>query len=490
MRMPYLKEINVIKKSIHDIKWRIGIVYPNSYSVGMSGLSVKLLYHLMNQHQNIFAERIFFSPNSPELVRSIETRRFLNQFDILAFTFQFELDYVNAIRMLQDSKIPILSKDRSEKHPLIIAGGPTIIANPKPIIDIFDVIFIGDFETVSYSFLEAIIAGKIRNLADLILELPGFYNPQESSKNWVPILTQNLDEVNYPIAQVRPTTGRLHRKGALDGYFLQLSRGCSHGCHFCLIGKIFRPYRERSLLIVKKLIEDGKKYTQTDFFSLIGSSTAEYSQLKELFQYFIEKNIKFTLPSLRADSGIELLKLMDQSGQKSLTIAPECGSESVRHKIGKKISNSQIQDFVQSAEANNIQQLKLYFILGLTSDPVQESNDIIILINDLIGLISSIKINVSVNPLVPKCGTILGGSCINYHQVESGFSVLKQKLRKNVKYKLFPTQWAAIQAILSIGGRELTSTLINVAKQGGSLSKWKQVLNRDPIDYYLNFYCR
>ena len=220
----------------------------------------------MNQHQNIFTERIFFSADLPGPPRSIETGKTLVQFDLLAFTFQFELDYINAIKMLLRSGIPVFAKNRTSDHPLLLVGGPTVTSNPEPLFDISDIFFSGEFESVAEPFLEAFISSKHGILQDTILSLPSFYTPDAGSQI-SPTITSDLDEVNYPTAQVRPINPR--KKGVLDGYFLQISRGCTHGCHFCLIGKYFRPQRERSFLILQNLINKGIKDTKTDFFSLM-----------------------------------------------------------------------------------------------------------------------------------------------------------------------------------------------------------------------------
>ncbi|MFX0207383.1 MAG: hypothetical protein ACFFDT_15450, partial [Candidatus Hodarchaeota archaeon] len=261
MRRTRLKEINVVQKSIYDTHWRIGLVYPNSYSIGMSGLTVKLLYHLLNQHRNIYTERIFFYADLPGPPRSIETGRPLTQFDLLAFSFQFELDYINTIRMLLRSGIPVYMKDRTSDHPLLLAGGPTVTTNPDPILDIFDIIFSGEFESISNTFLEAIISSKHGILKESILSVPGFYSSEESLTRVTPFITPNLNDVNYPTAQVRPISGWRGKKVVLDGYFLQVSRGCVHGCHFCLIGKVFRPLRERSLINLYEIIDKGNRET-------------------------------------------------------------------------------------------------------------------------------------------------------------------------------------------------------------------------------------
>jgi radical SAM superfamily enzyme YgiQ (UPF0313 family) len=484
MRRRRLKEINTIQKPTRDVQWRIGLVYPNSYSIGMSGLTIKLLYHLLNQHQNVFTERIFFSADLPGPPRSIESGKTLSQFDLLAFTFQFELDYINAIKMLLRSEIPVNTQNRTSDHPLLLAGGPTVTTNPEPICDIFDFFFSGEFETVIEKFLDAFISSKHGVLLDTILSIPGFYTP-DSWPNVVPIITKNLDEVNYPTAQVRPI--KPQKKGVLDGYFLQISRGCAHGCHFCLIGRYFRPQRERSLQKLKDLITNGTKDTNTDFFSLIGSSVADYSQIKELLDYFIKRNLKFTLPSIRVDSGIDILNSIKQTGLRSFSIAPETASEDLRFKIGKKISNSQITEFLHHADLNNIREIRLYFILGLTSEIISESQEIVKFVNNLAASHPTIKFTMSITPLIPKRGTKLVNKCVNYQEVQQGFNILKQN--KIVRYKSFPVHWAAVQAILSIGGRELTSIMTNVANNGGTYQSWKKNLLMDPIDYYLKQYC-
>ncbi len=487
MRRSRLKEINVIQKPTHDVQWRIGLVYPNSYSIGMSGLTVKLLYHLLNQHQNIYTERIFFNANLPGPPKSIETGKMLTQFDLLAFTFQFELDYINAIKMLLRSGIPVYKNNRISDHPLLLAGGPTVTTNPEPLYDIFDVFFSGEFESVAELFLETFITNKHGVLQDTILSVPGFYTPQDIEHQVSPKITSNLDEVNYPTAQVRPI--KPLKKGVLDGYFLQVSRGCTHGCHFCLIGKYFRPQRERSLLTLMNLVNNGIKGTKTDFFSLIGSSVADYSQIKELLDHFNKKKLKFTLPSIRIDSGIEVLDSIKQAGLRSLSIAPETASEDVRFGVGKKISNSQIYEFIQKADNHKIREIRLYFILGLTSDIFSESHEIVNLVNNLAESCPTVKFTISVTPLIPKRGTKLENKCVNYKEIQQGFNILKQNLRRTVRYKSFPIHWAAIQAILSIGGRELTLIMADIANKGGSYQSWKKNLDMEPIDYYLKHHC-
>ena len=490
MKSKWVKEINVFQKPNRMLNWRIGLAYPNSYSVGMSGLSIKLLYHLLNQHQQIFTERIFKPKEKHVVPTSLETQLTLPQFNVLAFSFQFELDYINAIKMLQQSKIPLYSKDRTSTNPLLIAGGPAVTANPNPIIDIFDYVFIGEFETVAYKFLEALASGRNKQVRDSIAVLPGFYSAENYSTSVKPIITENLDGVNYPTAQVRPLFSQPQRKGGLDGYFLQVSRGCPHGCHYCLIGKIFRPHRERSFSNLKQLIISGSIETQSNHFSLIGSSTADYSQIEELISFFLQKDFRFTLPSIRIDSGGEILNLISQSGQKSLTIAPEAGSTDARYAVGKRISNEQIEEFTSQANQFGISQLKTYFILGLTSDLDSEVRAINDLMTSLKFNNPDMRFNASITPLIPKFGTKFENKCVDYTLISEGVKYLKKNLSQNLKFKIFPTRWAIIQAMLSIGGRELTPILEEIATRDGSYQAWKKTLRIDPEDYYKQNYCK
>jgi radical SAM superfamily enzyme YgiQ (UPF0313 family) len=480
----WVKEINVYKKPTRSVVQRIGLIYPNSYSVGMSGLSIKLLYHLLNQKQEIYTERIFQPKDPISLPTSLETNRRLREFDLLAFTFQFELDYVNALRMLQISEIPIYSRERDRSNPVLLAGGPAITTNPNPMLDFFDLVFIGEFEEQTKSFLNSMIDPETPSLVDSINSIKGFYSPDEYSSKVKAVITHDLDGVNYPTAQVKPLFERSHKKGSLDGYFLQVSRGCPHRCNFCLIGRHFRPHRERSLTNLQELVGKGTIETQTKSIIMIGSSTADYSQINDLITFLLNQKMKFTLPSIRIDSGSEILDLLKQSKQRSLTIAPETGSEINRLSVGKKITNVDILNFVNRANKIGINNLKLYFILGLTDNHISEANDIIELIGSLKRKVPGINLNLSLTPLVVKKGTKIERNLVDYTSIEAGVRHLKGNINKKSKVKTFPTRWAIIQAITSLGGRDLSEILEKVAIQGGSYQSWKQVLDGDPLKYY------
>ncbi|MHA2290148.1 MAG: radical SAM protein, partial [Promethearchaeota archaeon] len=249
------------------------------------------------------------------------------------------------------------------------------------------------------------------------------------------------------------------------------------------------PHRERNFANLKQLIISGNVETQSNHFSLIGSSTADYSKIEELLSFLIHKGFRFTLPSIRIDSGKDILNLISQSGQKSLTIAPEAGSTETRFVVGKRITNEQITSFTLKANQSGISQIKTYFILGLTSDVETEVKAIGDLMTNLKQENSGMKFNISITPLVPKKGTKFGNRCIDYTSISNGVKFLKKNLSSDLKYKVFPTRWAVIQAILSVGGRELTPIMEELAARDGSYQAWKKTMRANPEEFYRQNYC-
>lgn len=483
-------EINQIHKKNSVVQWRIGLVYPNKYKIGMSGLTVKLLYFLLNFHPNIYCERIFL-PNKTDRIQSIETQKYLTDFDILAFTFQFELDYINAIKMLINSGIPPMSIDR-EKKPLLIAGGPCVINNPKPILDFFDMLFLGDFETIYDEFLNTIINAKFGSLVESIATIKGFYltNDIKDGSKLNVAKVKDMNEVPYPLAQVRALERSRGKSISLQGYFLQISRGCTNRCHFCMIGNIFSPFRERSYEKVIDLIEEGTSLTKTNFVSLIGSAVADHSRVKEIIQFLNSKNYRFSIPSVRIDSGIELLEEIKKSGQWNITIAPETADEDLRQKIGKIITDNDIDIFLRKVEKVGMTQLKTYFILGLTEDPFNEGKQLLEFLENTKKQFNSIRLNVSTTPLIPKTKTAFRNRCPNYLEVEKVYKYLSKDIKSlGVKFNKFPMKWAAIQAILSIGERDISKSLLTTAQKGGSLGAWRSTLGEAPIKFFTD-YCQ
>ena len=238
-----LYEENIVKKKLKDINIRFGLIYPNVYKVAMSSLGYQILYNLLNDIDDTYCERIIYPKT-----RSIESNSPMKDFDILSFTIQFEEDYFNLVKMLAVSDIPLYSKDRTDKDPLIIAGGPCVTANPMPLSPFIDIFIIGEGEVVFNKFID--IYRSLDNPKEHLeefLDLDGIYIPKFNNETEI-ALVEDMDEsyhIKYPI--VINTDNPDYKPVFGNAILLNVSRGCSRGCRFCMSGYLYRPKRESSL---------------------------------------------------------------------------------------------------------------------------------------------------------------------------------------------------------------------------------------------------
>ncbi len=477
-------EINVVRKSIRPTTIRVALVYPNSYDAGMSGLGMKLLYHYFNLGEDMYCERVFLNPKEM-IPRSLETGTPLRSFDVIAFTMQFELDYINAIRGLLLSEIPPTreSRDQHEQMPLILAGGPAVTANPGPIEPFVDAIFIGDAEPAFPQAFEVLRTNNRKDALHALSTLPGFYVPECEQGRIRKVNQKDLNAVNFPLAQVRPNDEEKAAMDSTKAFFLQITRGCSRGCTFCLIGKMWSPKRNRSLEVLKQLAAKGTEATQTDRISLIGSSTSDHRDLVELLSYFNERKFRFVLPSMRADSSQDILNQVVISGQHQVTIAPESPTESVRAFIKKKLNDDKIFDFMNRAESSGLKKLKMYFMLGLPFPSKIQINDEFENLERFLQKASDHfpfkRQTVATTPFIPKAHTQLQDTLVDYQNVSKLTNRIEKRLRKmGVKYRAFPTNWAIVQAMISIGDKQIGDLMLQVARRGGALNAWRSQVGK------------
>ncbi len=468
----------------------IALVYPNSYYLGMSNLGLHVIYSLLNSYPGAVCERAFWEKDNqaqqlPTLC--LESQRPLSDFAILAFSISYELDYFNVVQILKASGIPLYAADRDERHPLVIAGGPCIIANPLPLSPFFDCLCIGEAEPILPTVLPILsegIKGRRYDMLKTLASLPGIYVPLVHSG--APIVRQwasNLDD--FPVASTILTPDT--ELGEL--YLIEVERGCNWGCRFCLVSQAFRPMRFRSL---DKLIAQAKlglKYRKR--LGLVGAAVSDYPQIEELLVGLRQMGAELSISSLRMKSLSHIvLREMAKGGARTVALAPEAGSQRLRQVIKKDISEDDILETMDKVAEQGIKQLKLYFMIGLPSETEEDIEEIINLTLRCKGILDKkqpgCRISLNIAPFVPKAGTpfqwlpMVQPSILNRH-----LSLLKNKLSpKGIKIKCESLAWSQIQGVMSRGDTNLAEVLANI--EDVSLSGWRQAVERCHLD--IDFY--
>jgi radical SAM superfamily enzyme YgiQ (UPF0313 family) len=466
----------------------VALVYPNSYYLGMSNLGVHALYKLLNGYDNVAAERAFWEEDngqSPPV--SLESQRPLSDFAVIAFSVSYELDYFNIARILKASGIPLYAAERDRRHPLVIAGGPCVIANPMPLSPFFDCLGIGEAEHIVPAILPVInegIGGRRGDLLKSLAALPGVYVPQHyEGKPAVRQWAKNLDE--FPVASVVLTPDT--ELG--DLYLIEVERGCNWGCRFCLTSQAFNPMRYRSIDSLIAQAEVGLKYRKR--LGLVGAAVSDHPRLEELMLKLSEMGAELSISSLRMAplSGVVLRELA-RGGARTITLAPEAGSQRLRHMIKKGISQDDVLKAIEMVAEQGIKQVKLYFMLGLPSETDQDIEKIIDLSLDCKRLLDSRqpggRLSLNIAPFVPKAGTPFQWLPTTRPAVlNRRLSRLKKGLMpRGIKVKAESPAWSQVQGVLARGDARLAEVLANIEEV--SLSGWRRAAARYNID--IDFY--
>ena len=364
-----LYEKNIFQKNFKEVQIRFGLAYPNIYQTAMSSLGYNILYNALNEREDTWCERIIF-PNT----KSIESNTPSKYFDILSFSIQFEEDYFNVLKMLNDAEIPLKRKDRSESDPLIIAGGPCATANPMPLSDYIDMFVIGEGEHILNNIIDTYQNMSNKNLKEF-LNLPGVYIPEYDNKTKIEIIDDMDDayHITHPVISKSDDDSNPHVFN--NSIMLNVSRGCTRGCRFCMSGYLYRPMRQTDW---KKLIEianETRDNTGLNKITLIGAAVSDYGNLEELITGLESEGFQISTPSLRIESITkETLETLKKSGLKTITLAPE-SIPRLRKVINKEILEEKIFTVIKNAVELDFK-IKLYFLIGIPGESADDIHDL------------------------------------------------------------------------------------------------------------------
>jgi radical SAM superfamily enzyme YgiQ (UPF0313 family) len=456
----------------------IALIYPNSYYVGMSNLGVHAVYSLLNSYGDIVCERAFWEK---EPILSVESQRPLSDFAALAFSITYELDYFNIVQILKASGIPIHATGRDERHPLVIAGGPCVMANPAPLTPFFDCLCIGEAEAILPTMLPVLaesISGKREDMLRALASLPGIYIPSAFSET--PVVRQwvsNLDD--FPVASTILTPDT--ELG--DLYLIEVERGCHWGCRFCLVSNAFRPIRFRSLDSLITQARQGLEYRKR--IGLVGPVVSDHPQIEELLVKLRQIGAGLSISSMRIKPLSRIvLKELAEGGVRSIALAPEAGSEHLRRVIKKGITEDDILASMEKVAEQGFRELKLYFMIGLPSETDEDIEEIITLTTKCKNILDKHQSGCRLN--LPKAGTPCQWlPMAPLPTLNQRLLLLKKNLPpRGIKVKSESPAWSQVQAVLARGDVRVAEVLANV--EAVSLSGWRKAVNKCQLDigYY------
>ncbi|MFX1343714.1 MAG: B12-binding domain-containing radical SAM protein [Promethearchaeota archaeon] len=512
---------NLIIKDWRSIDFSFGLIYPNIYKIGMSSYSIRLLYHLINSYENIVCERIFLPKkikfpassdySSEAVLRSIENKVLPGEFDILGFSLHYENDFKNILWILEKAKIPLEFQKRHNliingniEIPLIIGGGPVVTSNPISLSKIFDLLFIGDAEINLDLFFRLFRDYKNRKMSysELLTksrEIEGIFIPSLDNIPRRAVL-KNLDNSPIPINQL---SVKMSSDTTIfeSNFFIETNRGCPYQCKFCISSFHNSPFRNRSYENIIEAIDKAIQYSQFETISLIGSCVSSHPNFQQICEYIINRGKRLTLPSLRIDHITQdIIQILELGGIKTITVAPEAGSDSIRYDVGKKISNDKIISILSQIRNSRIRNVKFYFLIGLPNEGEEEIEELINLLKDISKLgFEKNSLRVNINPLIPKLNTPyekeinhfltdeLNKLILKYQQIEKELKKINSIKIKFMNFKTIVKN-ARLQTLISLGDQMISNLLIKYYQNGanfGALKKAEKSLNFSLDDYLL-----
>jgi len=515
-------EINSVVKDKSCIDLRFAMCFPDVYEIGMSHLGIQILYSMFNARNDVWCERVYSPwPDLEKILKEkdiplfgLESQDPIKEFDFLGLTIQYEMCYTNILQVLDLSKIPVFSKDRSDGDPIVIGGGPCTY-NSEPIADFFDLIYLGEGETNYNELFDLYISCKksgnynrldfLRKAADI----PGIYVPrfyealynEDGTFKEMKILdpaakstiTKDIcldwDNAPYPLKPVVPFI-----KVTQDRAVLEVQRGCIRGCRFCQAGMIYRPVREKSLEVLKQYAKAMLDSTGYEEISLSSLSTSDYSRIGELVRFLVDeyktKYVNISLPSLRIDNFfLEMMERVSNGKKGSLTFAPEAGSQRMRDVINKGITREDIMEGSALSFKAGFSRVKLYFILGLPTETDEDVLAIADLANDIAmnyfdtvpkeerkGI--RVNVNTSTSFFIPKPFTPFQWAPMDEpEEFLRKVYLLKETMEikpnhKSLQYQYHESDLSQLEGVFARGDRRLSRVIHDAYLSGCRFDSW------------------
>lgn len=507
-------EYNAVMKNKDDVDLRVAFCFPDTYEIGMSCLGLRILYDVMNRLPYVWCERVFapWEDMRALMLRkkiplyALESGDALLDFDVLAFTLQYELSYTNVLGMLDLAGIPLRSSERDETHPVVIAGGPCAY-HPEPLADFIDLFAVGEGEEVTVELMELFRSAKQNGASrrETLIQasrIPGVYAPSLYEVSYNPDGTisaieprdgapaviqkrfvRDLDNAPFPEHPIAASTEIVH-----DRVMLELFRGCARGCRFCQAGHIARPVREKTAETLSRQAQTAVENSGASEIGLVSLSTSDYSGLETLCDTLVPwcnpRRVSLSLPSLRADSFST--SLMEKTGnvrKSGLTFAPEAGSARLRDVINKNLNENDLLSACTAAFTGGWNGVKLYYMLGLPT----ETDEDVRAIAELSGRIyqlwrqvipdkgRGVRITASASCFVPKPHTPFQWEPMTApEELLSRANAVKGAMRKQVTFHWHEPDASYLECALSRGDRRLGAVLERAYRMGCRMDGWSE----------------
>jgi radical SAM superfamily enzyme YgiQ (UPF0313 family) len=500
-RATLAREVGFIRKP-HGDRLRVALCFPNTYYVGMSNLGFQTVYRLFNDLDDVVCERVFLPPkqelaamaSSRTPLVTLESQTPVSGFDVLAFSVSFEWDYTNVLTILRLAGLPLYAAERTSRHPLVVVGGAVTFVNPEPLAPFADVVAAGEGEALVPALAEAVRAGSDRrDVLGRLAGAPGFYVPSFYAVRYNE--TGRIERFEALPGTVAPATVRKAALKSTDRieppasvvftpdtefgsrFLVEIVRGCANLCRFCWAGYNYLPVRPFPADRVLALATAARPHAHRA--GLVSIALCDHPEIERILSRLLEMEYSISPASLRLDDLTEpIVRLLHQSGERTLTIAPETGSDRLRRVINKTVTNQEVLEKAEIVFAAGIENLKLYYMIGL---PTEEDDDLVAIRDLTLGLRDVMlkwsrsrgrigRLIASVNPLVPKPGTA-------YQWLPmTATADVDRKIRRlrslvagldNVYFNIKSERHSYYQALLSLGDRRVAPVVEEAEKNGG-----------------------